>query len=88
MKTRTNCSEGATGPCLDFEILSSSSSSLSSLRCCHRPYRHVVIVDAIDVIVVFFVVILKRHFEATQLVGEEGEEERSGSYGIYTMSTV
>ena len=27
------------------------------------------------------------HFEATQLVGEEGEEERSGSYDIYTMST-
>ena len=57
-------------------------------RHCHRPYHHVIVVDAIDVVVVFFIVVLKRHFEATQLVGEEGEEERLGSYGIYTMSTV
>ena len=33
------------------------------------------------------IVWLWAHFEATQLVGEEGEEERSGSYDVYKMST-
>ena len=33
------------------------------------------------------IVWLKEHFEATQLVGEEGEEERLGSYDVYMMST-